>query len=195
MASTETLETDARVNQPTPLLEHEVRSSADLQALRERWKDLPRIPKLVQAEECPVISQSHNQCVRLALASEESAGAVQVCYTVLLPGVGAPVHHQPQEDELWFALEGEFVWTVGEETRTVGRGGFAYIPRNTTHAFRNPNGGPAVMFAINIPGGHERGFMAAAKMRAAGQPTEEVRAALKDYDFHFHQLDDAPAKG
>lgn len=195
MASPETLESDARVNQPAPQLEHEIRSAADLQALRERWSTLPRIPKLVQGEDCPVISKTQNQCVHLALASEESAGAVQVCYTVLLPGVGAPMHHQPQEDELWFALEGEFIWTVGNETSTVGKGGFAYIPRNTTHAFLNPGDRPAVMFAINIPGGHERGFMAAAKMRAAGQPSEEVRAALKDYDFHFHQPADQPTNG
>ncbi len=194
MASPETLESDARVNAPTPFLEHEIKSSADLQDLRNRWTSLPRIPKLVQGQDCPVISNSPTQCVRLALSSEESAGAVQVCYTTLLPGVGAPVHHQPEEDELWFALEGEFVWTVGNEKQTVGKGGFAYVPRNTTHAFENATDKPAVMFAINIPGGHERGFMAAAKMRAEGDPTEQVRAALKDYDFHFHQLGDAPAE-
>lgn len=194
MTSPETLESDARVNQAVPFLEHEIRSAADLQALRELWKGLPRIPKLVQGDEAPIIANSATQCVRLALSSEESAGAVQVCHATLLPGVGAPMHHQPQEDELWFVVEGEFVWTVGAIKQTVRKGGFAYIPRNTTHAFENVTDKPAVMFAINMPGGHERGFMAAAKMRAAGQPTEQVRAALADYDFRFHQLGDQPAK-
>ncbi|HKR88467.1 MAG TPA: cupin domain-containing protein [Phenylobacterium sp.] len=193
MASPETLESDARVNQPTPFLEHEISSPADLQALRDLWKSLPRIPKLVQGDEAPVISNTATQCVRLALASEESAGAVQVCHTTLLPGIGAPMHHQPQEDELWFVVEGEFVWTVGNLKQTVRTGGFAYIPRNTTHAFENVTDRPAVMFAINMPGGHERGFMAAAKMRAGGRPNEQVRAALADYDFHFHQVGDHPA--
>ena len=194
MASPDTLESDARVNQTVSPLEHEITSPADLHELRERWASLPRIPKLLHAQDAPIISNTANQCVRLALSSDESAGAVQVCYVVLKPGLGAPMHHQPEEDELWFAVDGELVWTVGNETRTVRKGGFAYVPRNTTHAFENAGSEPAVMFALNIPGGHERGFMAAAAMRAAGLPTEEVRAALKNYDFFFHQLGDAPAE-
>lgn len=195
MASPETLESDARVNQPTAFLEHEVKSAADLHALRERWKALPRIPKLVQGDEAPVISNTATQCVRLALSSDESAGAVQVCHATLLPGVGAADHHQPEEDELWFVVEGEFVWTVGNLKRTVRKGGFAYIPRNTTHAFENVSDKPAVMFAINMPGGHERAFMAAAKLRAEGQPAEKVRAALKNHDFYFHQAGTGQPEG
>ena len=194
MASPETLESDARVNQPTSFVDHKIESPEDFRRLRKIWKQLPRIPKLVQANECPVIGTTPNQTVHLALSSEESAGAVQVCYAVLQPGVGAPVHHQPEEDELWFAIEGEFVWTVGNEKRTVRKGGFAYVPRNTTHAFENAADEPAIMFAINIPGGHERGFMIASKMRAEGQSTEQVHAALKNYDFRFHYLDDASPK-
>jgi mannose-6-phosphate isomerase-like protein (cupin superfamily) len=190
----ETMESDARVNQPTPQIDYEIRSADDFRKLRDLWETLPRIPKLIQADEAPVISRSANQTVRLALSSEESAGAVQVCHVVLQPGLGAPIHHQPQEDELWFAVEGEVVWTVGNLTRTVRKGGFAYVPRNTTHAFENAGSEPAVMFALNIPGGHERGFMAGAAMRAAGCPTDDVRAALKDYDFIFHQLGGDPAK-
>ncbi|HKP77696.1 MAG TPA: hypothetical protein VJU34_01055, partial [Phenylobacterium sp.] len=67
MASPETLESDARVNQPVSPLEHEITSPADLHELRERWTSLPRIPKLLHAQDAPIISNSINQCVRLAL--------------------------------------------------------------------------------------------------------------------------------
>jgi hypothetical protein len=40
------------------------------------------------------------------------------------PGVGAPNHHQPDEDEFWYVLEGQLEIQVGDVERTVGPWGF-----------------------------------------------------------------------
>ena len=79
-----------------------------------------------------------------------------VAYVVMEPGASAvPDHHQPFEDELWFAVQGEWEWKVGTETRRVGPGAFAYAPRG--QRMRSPMSGDstAIMLTVNAPAGHE----------------------------------------
>ncbi len=47
-----------------------------------------------------------------------------------------PLHAHTQEDEIWFVLEGEIVFTIGDVTHTSGPGTFAYIPRNVPYTFQ-----------------------------------------------------------
>jgi mannose-6-phosphate isomerase-like protein (cupin superfamily) len=182
------LETDDMVNRPVTDVEFPVHSSEDYQALRRHWAAMPRIPKLVEPGECPVILRNSGQEIRSLLRGEESAGSLMAALVTLAAGdAGAANHHQPLEDELWFSLQGEWEWTIGSVTRRVGPGAFAYAPRNTCHAFRNIGDTPAMMFTINTPAGHERGFQAAGKLLAEKAPMAEVQKAFEDHDFIFHQ--------
>ncbi len=112
------------------------------------------------------------QNIRLLLSGEESAGRFMVSLITLMPGVGPPRHHQPREDEMFLVVDGEVEITIGNETRRVGKGDFAYAPANTTHAFRAAGDQPAVLFTVNSPGGHERGFEFFSQAVAAGRPIE-----------------------
>ncbi len=47
--------------------------------------------------------------------------------------MAVPVHAHTREDEIWFVLEGEIAFTLGEEIIVGGPGTFVYIPRNTPH--------------------------------------------------------------
>ncbi|BCW91002.1 hypothetical protein sos41_41790 [Alphaproteobacteria bacterium SO-S41] len=185
MQTDEVRASDARVNVAAVPLVREIRTTDDYQALREAWTALPRLPRLLGAGEGAVILADGRQVIRAVLTGDESAGALQVSYVTLEPGPGAPPHHQPREDELWFALDGEWEWTVGETTMRVGKGAFAYIPRNTTHRFANVGTTTAAMFTLNTPAGHERGF------RKAGENPDmsiaERRAVLAAHDFVFHR--------
>lgn len=176
-------ENDALVNAPVKPLELEVRSSDDFQRLRREWTERPRIPKLVEAADGEVLLDGA-QMIRCLLSGDESAGSAQVSYITLEPGPGAIDHHQPREDELWFAVEGDWEWTVGEKTMRVGKGAFAYIPRNTTHRFANVGTTTAAMFTLNTPAGHERGFRKVGQHESA--PIPEKLAILAAHDFVFH---------
>jgi quercetin dioxygenase-like cupin family protein len=135
-----------------------IASAADFAELRRRFAGLPLRPKLVQGREAGTdISSPGRQSLTL-LIGEETAGALYATDVYLSPGFGAPSHHQPTEDELWYLLEGELDVRVGAQRAKIRAGAFAYIPRDTTHAFRNNGAAPARLLAWNSPGGHERAF-------------------------------------
>ena len=50
--------------------------------------------------------------------------------------MAVPLHAHSREDEIWFVLDGEIAFTMGEETQLVGAGAFVYVPRNTPHTFQ-----------------------------------------------------------
>ena len=135
-----------------------IASSADFAELRRRFAGLAPRPKLMQGREAGTdISSPGRQSLTL-LIGEETAGALYATDVYLSPGFGAPSHHQPTEDELWYLLEGELDVRVGARREKIHAGAFAYIPRDTTHAFRNNGTAPAHLLAWNSPGGHERAF-------------------------------------
>jgi mannose-6-phosphate isomerase-like protein (cupin superfamily) len=50
--------------------------------------------------------------------------------------MAVPLHAHSREDEIWYVLEGEIRFTVGEQTYDAGSGSFAYIPRGVAHTFQ-----------------------------------------------------------
>jgi quercetin dioxygenase-like cupin family protein len=178
-------QSDARVNTQVERLDFPIGSIGDFENLRHAWTALPRIPKIVPGpDDAEVILSNGRQVIREMLTGDESAGALQVCFVTLEPGPGAPDHHQPTEDEMWFCIDGDWEWTVGEKTQRVGAGAFAYIPRNTTHRFRNVGTTAARMFTLNTPAGHERGFRRAGE--SVGDPNIDVRGILAAHGIIFH---------
>src|SRR5262249_15088451 len=50
--------------------------------------------------------------------------------------MAVPLHAHSREDEIWYVVEGEITFTIGDRTFTGGPGTFAYIPRNVPHTFQ-----------------------------------------------------------
>lgn len=50
--------------------------------------------------------------------------------------MAVPLHAHSREDEIWYVLEGQIRFTVGEQTCDAGPGSFAYIPRGVAHTFQ-----------------------------------------------------------
>jgi quercetin dioxygenase-like cupin family protein len=177
---------DALVNTEVKPLPFDIQSQDDFHRLREIWSKQAKTPKLVNLNEGKPI-EAGLQHMRLMLSGDESGGGIQVCYDLLDPGTVVPPHYQPYEDELFFVVEGEIELTVGNETKILGKGGFGYAPRNTTHAFRNLTDKPAGMFTLNTPAGHERGFQAAERILNQGGTLSDVMRELGKHDFVFHE--------
>ena len=169
-------------------LQMHVGSMAEFAELRRRFLGFPAAPKLLHTREGGIdISSPGRQSLSL-LVGEETAGVLYATDVYLSPGFGAPPHHQPTEDELWYVLEGTLDARVGMQTVSLWPGAFAYIPRDTTHAFRNNGTGLVRLLAWNAPGGHERAFEAMrAKADQGITDFPSLREVLGHHGIDLHE--------
>jgi mannose-6-phosphate isomerase-like protein (cupin superfamily) len=71
--------------------------------------------------------------------------------------MAVPLHAHSREDEVWYVLEGEIVFTIGDREVRGGPGTFAHIPRGVPHSFRVASD-TARWFGIGTPAGLDRWF-------------------------------------
>lgn len=100
-----------------------------------------------------------------------------------------PLHAHTREDELWYVIEGEIRFYVGDETITGGPGSVVYIPRNVPHTFQILSG-TARWFGVGTPAGLDQWFFETGEPAGAltlppppaGPPdVEAIVASLKAY--------------
>lgn len=113
----------------------------------------------------------------------ETGGAFCCIESTLPPGAGAPPHTHTREDEVFYVLEGELVFVIGDEAAPVrrGAGSFLFSPRGQLHGFRNEGPGVARLLVLALPGaGLERMFheMDVAGRRIGGVPSMEEITAI-----------------
>ncbi len=128
--------------------------------------------------ESPALPES---TVVFKLVSADSGGSHSVIETVVPPGFpGPPAHFHRAIDEEFYVLDGELIVRVGEQSLTVGRGGYAYLPRGVVHTFTNRSDRPVTFLDIVHPAGFEQYFrdLAAAFREAGGVPSRETWAGL-----------------
>jgi mannose-6-phosphate isomerase-like protein (cupin superfamily) len=77
--------------------------------------------------------------VVVLLEGDATDGAFAIIEGSLTAGIpGPPPHvHRDGLDEIWYVLDGELEFLVGERTVRGSRGTFAYIPGGTVHTFSN----------------------------------------------------------
>ena len=79
-------------------------------------------------------------------------------FDMVPPLADTPPHVHEREDELYFVLEGEHVFTVGEQEFSVGPGDVVFGPRGIPHAHRRVMPGAGRLLALTSPAGYE-GFV------------------------------------
>jgi quercetin dioxygenase-like cupin family protein len=53
------------------------------------------------------------------------------------PGGTTRLHAHPDREKMFMVLDGRARLTVGDESRILDPGGFAFVPVNVTHGFEN----------------------------------------------------------
>ncbi|GAB4442462.1 MAG: hypothetical protein Fur0044_38870 [Anaerolineae bacterium] len=81
--------------------------------------------------------------------------------------MAVPLHAHSREDEIWYVLEGEIAFTVGDETQIGGPGTFVYIPRHVPHTFQIRSA-TARWFGIGLPAGLDEWFF------ETGEPAQSL---------------------
>ena len=65
----------------------------------------------------------------LKATCEETGGSIEFLEATSLPGCGSPRHVYHSSDELFYVLEGEFLFLVGERQVRALPGTFVFVPR------------------------------------------------------------------
>ncbi len=115
--------------------------------------------------------------ITLKATSEETGGTIGFLEATSPPGYGPPRHVHYGCDELFYVLEGQFLFLVGERQVSGSPGTFVFIPRGTVHAAKVIGGEPGKVLAAYIPGGQERSF------KEYGQLPADVVAEKYDSEF------------
>jgi mannose-6-phosphate isomerase-like protein (cupin superfamily) len=96
------------------------------------------------------------------------------------PLVDTPLHVHRDEDELFYVLEGEHVFQVGDSEYKIGPGGFVFAPRGIPHSQRRVVPGHGRELVLMTPGGFEGFFRDLAAADVAGTLGPEAYAAASE---------------
>ena len=94
--------------------------------------------------------------ITLIATAEQTGGSIGVFEGISPPGDGPPRHIHYSSDELFYILEGEFLFLVGERQESVPAGAYVFVPRGTVHAFKAVGTERGRLLMAFMPGGPER---------------------------------------
>jgi mannose-6-phosphate isomerase-like protein (cupin superfamily) len=120
--------------------------------------------------------------------AEQTRGAYALIeYSHAAGAAGPPPHIHHHHEEAFYVLEGELTLLIGDETVTVGPGGFALVPRGAVHQPSNSGRETARFFFITS--GAIDGFFVemSEKLRAAGGrlPVDELVEIGSRWDTEY----------
>jgi quercetin dioxygenase-like cupin family protein len=125
----------------------------------------------------------------LKATAEQTRGSIGFLEATSSPGYGPPRHIHRSHDELFYVLEGEFLFLVGERQFNAPPGSFVFIPRGTVHAVKVVGPEPGKVLIAYIPGGLEHSFEEFAQARAEqGEDADRARTVEEinqKYDSEF----------
>ncbi len=116
----------------------------------------------------------------LVRASSETTGGAFALFEEVPPLVDTPLHVHENEDELFYALEGDHVVQVGDEEFQLRPGGIVFAPRAVPHAQRRVVPGEGRLLALTSPAGFEGFFRELAAAHEAGTLGPEAYAAASE---------------
>ena len=117
----------------------------------------------------------------LLASGEQTDGAYTLFTATVPPGGGPPPHVHTREEELFFVLEGQLSFTVGDRLIIGEPGTFVQIPRGTVHAFKNNSAAPARMLIQCMPAGFEK-FIAEFATELAGPDSTPIPPSREEIE-------------
>ena len=107
----------------------------------------------------------------------DTDGGLAVCEITSLQKGGPARHLHHEQDEWFYAVEGEYVIEVGEERYELGPGDSGLAPRKVAHVWAHVGEGPGRLVAALQPAGEiEAFFEDLAKLGSSPQREELGRA-------------------
>lgn len=101
---------------------------------------------------------------------------------------GPPLHVHPNQDEIFFILEGEYLFQVGEDKYTLKAGDTIFLPRKVPHTFAQVTEKGKMFFFFQPSGKMEDFFRAMGNLKAVPSPQE----GAKIFENHDMKVVGAP---
>jgi quercetin dioxygenase-like cupin family protein len=102
-------------------------------------------------EETPILIPQIGLTLRVCVPPETTGGALTSIETINAPGFGPPLHRHP-ETEVFYVLEGRYLFEVDGTRFTVETGDVITAPGGAAHTFVNITDKPARQLIQIIPG-------------------------------------------
>jgi uncharacterized cupin superfamily protein len=97
------------------------------------------------------------------------------------------VHHE--HEETFYVLDGEFTFTLGDQSVPATAGAFVFVPRGVAHGFENTGSTPGRVLGIMTPGGFEKLFEDLSHLPPGPPDPARIGAILARYDQESIELD------
>jgi quercetin dioxygenase-like cupin family protein len=110
----------------------------------------------------------NNDLLTFKATGAETAGAFLLVEELARRGKVTPLHTHPEEDETFYALEGQVLFHLNGTERSMGPGSFVSVPRGVPHAYVATSEVFRSLILITPGNGPMEAFF-----RAAGEPAEE----------------------
>ena len=112
-------------------------------------------------------------------SAESTGGAFCICEEV--DPLDTRLHVHEHEDEVFFVLEGEHVYRVGDREHRAGPGDLVFAPRGVPHAQRRVAPRTGRQLTLCSPAGFEGFFRALGEADAAGRLDAEFERISARY--------------
>jgi uncharacterized RmlC-like cupin family protein len=116
----------------------------------------------------------------LVRASAATTGGAFALFEEVPPLADTPLHVHEREDELFYVVEGDHVFQVGEEEFPAGPGAVVFAPRGIPHAQGRVIPGEGRLLVLVAPGGFEGFFRELAAAHEAGTLGPDAYAAASE---------------
>jgi quercetin dioxygenase-like cupin family protein len=135
--------------------------------------------------------QASQNVIDVKVSGKDTAGDLAVFQSNTASKGGPPLHVHFNQDEIFYVLEGEYLFQVGEEKHQLKPGDTIFLPRNMPHTWASlQNTGKLVV--VLQPAGKMEEFFLAAGSPAAKDFTPEQRA--KNFEKHEMKVIGPPLK-
>lgn len=102
-------------------------------------------------------------------------------------GAGIPVHRHFHMDEVFYVLEGGGTFALNDVPHSFEKGGVIFIPKNSWHAFENPDHELLLLWIVSPPGleGFFRETCSPPGVPSKQFTREEIREIARKYGTEF----------
>ncbi len=106
----------------------------------------------------------------LKVSSKDTNGMLAIFEYVGKEKIGPPLHVHSQQDEIFYILEGEYLFQVGEDKMMVRAGDTVFGPRNVPHTWIQHSDKGKMVYFVQPAGTMEEFFAELGQLK--GPPTE-----------------------
>lgn len=92
---------------------------------------------------------------------------------------GPPLHVHPNQDEIFFIVEGEYLFQVGDARHLLNPGDTIFLPRKVAHAFAQLTDKGKMFFLFQPSGKMEDFFRALGNLQGPPEPQEGARIFME----------------